>query len=112
MKNQVPGFPDGCFTVLLLFAITATVIIALVFMTATAKASILSGGHQAATVLAQGYGPAPYRVPQFSRPYEYDRPYRGPYREPDVVYPDERQFNQDMGRFRRYERPYGPHRPY
>ena len=83
-----------------------------------AVVAVLAGTHVSSTVMAQGYYPYYERQgPRFSRPYEYDRPYRGPYGDPGIVYPEEREFEQSQQRFREDQRRYedlrrGPWRPY
>ena len=75
--------------------------------------TILAGSHQAATVLAQGYGDpyGPQRQPRFQRNYDYDRPYER--RQRDWVTPEERDFSREQRRFRIYrEYQGGPYRPY
>ena len=76
-------------------------------------ATILAGFHMTAMVLAQGYGEGYRRMPRWQRPYEYDRPAPGPFRDRGLLYPEERRFNEDMRRFRRFEGYRGgPYRPY
>lgn len=57
------------------------------------------------------YGPE--RLPRFSRPYGYDRQYRGPMTDPGVYSDEQRRFNRERReyeRFRSYQR--GPYNPY